>query len=126
MASYKDQKCISPWIFLGLAILTKGPVALVLVILTITLYLFSQKNWKILYSKINPKMGLFITSLISFPWYILELIKEGNLSGIVFLGYHNFQRYTSVVNNHSEPFWFFIYIMILGSLPFTPFCFMDY
>ncbi len=123
MASYKDQKCISPWIFLGLAILTKGPVALVLAILTITLYLFSQKNWKILYSKINPKLGLFIASLISLPWYILELIKEGKPFWDSFFGYHNFQRYTSVVNNHSEPFWFFIYIMILGSLPFTPFLF---
>ena len=39
-------------------------------------------------------------------------------------GYHNFQRYTSVVNNHGEPFWFFLYIMILlASLPFTPFLF---
>jgi 4-amino-4-deoxy-L-arabinose transferase-like glycosyltransferase len=55
------------------------------------------------------------------PWYILELLKEGKPFWDNFFGYHNFQRYTSVVNNHAEPFWFFLYIMILASLPFTPF-----
>jgi len=71
--------------------------------------------------KINPKKGFLITTLISVPWYILELLKEGKPFWDNFFGYHNFQRYTSVVNNNAEPFWFFLYIMILASLPFTPF-----
>ncbi len=121
MASDNNDQCISAWVFLGFAILVKGPVAFVLVLLTITSFLFCQKNWKILLSKINPKKGFLITTLISIPWYILELLKEGKPFWDNFFGYHNFQRYTSVVNNHAEPFWFFIYIMILASLPFTPF-----
>jgi 4-amino-4-deoxy-L-arabinose transferase-like glycosyltransferase len=83
--------------------------------------LLIQKNWKTLLRKINPKKGFLITILISVPWYVLELIKEGKPFWDNFFGYHNFQRYTSVVNNHAEPFWFFLYIMILASLPFTPF-----
>jgi 4-amino-4-deoxy-L-arabinose transferase-like glycosyltransferase len=121
MASGNDDQCISAWLFLGFAILTKGPVAFALATLTITLFLLSQKDWKTLLCKINPKKGLLITILISLPWYILELIKEGKPFWDNFFGYHNFQRYTSVVNNHGEPFWFFLYIMILASLPFTPF-----
>ncbi len=121
MASENNEQCISAWVFLGLAILTKGPVAFVLATLTITSFLLSQKDWKTLLCKINPKKGFLITMLISVPWYILELIKEGKPFWDNFFGYHNFQRYTSVVNNHSEPFWFFLYIMILASLPFTPF-----
>jgi len=121
MASENSDQCISAWLFLGFAILTKGPVAFVLATLTITFFLFSQKDWKILLFKINPKKGFLITLLISVPWYILELIKEGKPFWDNFFGYHNFQRYTSVVNNHGEPFWFFLYIMILASLPFTPF-----
>ena len=123
MASAQNEKCISPWIFLGFAILTKGPVALVLSILTLTSFLFTRKDWRILLAKINPKIGFMITFLISSPWYFLELLKEGKPFWDNFFGYHNFQRYTSVVNNHSEPIWFFLYIMILGSLPFTPFLF---
>ncbi|MDC2974960.1 glycosyltransferase family 39 protein [Prochlorococcus sp. AH-736-K09] len=121
MASYKNVQCISAWVFLGFAILTKGPVAFVLATLTITSFLFSQKDWKSLLCKINPKKGLLITILISVPWYLIELLKEGKPFWDNFFGYHNFQRYTSVVNNHAEPVWFFLYIMILASLPFTPF-----
>ncbi|KGF96861.1 4-amino-4-deoxy-L-arabinose transferase and related glycosyltransferase of PMT family [Prochlorococcus marinus str. MIT 9302] len=121
MASENNDQCISAWVFLGFAILTKGPVAFVLATLTITSFLFSQKDGKTLLYKINPKKGFLITILISLPWYILELMKEGKPFWDNFFGYHNFQRFTSVVNNHAEPFWFFLYIMILASLPFTPF-----
>ena len=121
MASQKNDQCISAWLFLGFAILTKGPVAFVLATFTITSFLISQRDWKTLLHKINPKRGLLITTLISFPWYLLELLSEGKPFWDNFFGYHNFQRYTSVVNNHTEPFWFFLYIMIFASLPFTPF-----
>ncbi|MBO8217630.1 ArnT family glycosyltransferase [Prochlorococcus marinus] len=121
MASLGNDPCISAWVFLGFAILTKGPVAFVLALLTITSFLISQKDWKTLLDKINPKKGFLITILISVPWYILELIKEGRPFWDNFFGYHNFQRFTAVVNNHAEPFWFFLYIMVFASLPFTPF-----
>jgi len=121
MASENNDQCISAWVFLGFAMLVKGPVAFVLALLTITSFLFCQKNRKTLLSKIKPKKGFLITILISVPWYLLELLKEGKPFWDNFFGYHNFQRYTSVVNNHAEPVWFFLYIMILASLPFTPF-----
>ncbi|MBO6960247.1 MAG: glycosyltransferase family 39 protein [Prochlorococcus marinus CUG1438] len=123
MASNNNDHCISAWVFLGFAILTKGPVAFVLTFFTITSFLLTQKDWRSLLYRINPKKGLLITTLISSPWYILELIKEGKPFWDNFFGYHNFQRFTSVVNNHAEPVWFFLYIMILASLPFTPFLF---
>ncbi len=121
MASGNNDQCTSAWVFLGFAILTKGPVAFVLATLTITSFLITQKDWKILLKRISPKRGFLITILISVPWYILELIKEGKPFWDNFFGYHNLQRYTSVVNNHAEPFWFFLYMMIFSSLPFTPF-----
>ena len=40
MASENNDQCISAWVFLGFAILTKGPVAFVLALLTITSFLF--------------------------------------------------------------------------------------
>ena len=123
MASDKKCQCNAPWFFLGFAILSKGPVAFVIATLTISSFLLTQKNWNDLLLKIRLKRGLIIISLLSLPWYLLELIKEGKPFWDSFFGYHNFQRYTSVVNNHSEPIWFFFYIMVIGSLPFTPFLF---
>ena len=52
---------------------------------------------------------------------IRDRLNNGKVFWDNFFGYHNLQRYTSVVNNHSEPWWFYIFIMILASLPFTVF-----
>ena len=122
-ASDKNSVCTIPWILLGLAILTKGPVALVIIFLTLASFLGTQKNWKNLIKKINPIRGIFITSLLSIPWYVIALYREGSAFWNSFFGYHNLQRYTSVVNNHAEPWWFFLNVMILGSLPFSVFLF---
>jgi len=113
--------CITPWIFLGIAILTKGPVALVIISSTLTLFFLLHNDWKNLLSKINPFKGILITFLISFPWYLLQIIYEGRVFWDSFFGYHNLQRYTSVVNNHSEPWWFFLFIMVVAALPFSAF-----
>jgi len=126
MASDNNDQCISAWVFLGFAILTKGPVAFVLATLTITSFILSQKDWSTLLYKINPKKGFLITILVSLPWYILELIKEGKPFWDNFFGYHNFQRYTSVVNNHSEPIWFFLYKIILAPYHLPLFCITEY
>ncbi len=121
LANNKNSICITPWIFLGFAILTKGPVALVIVLLTLLSFIATQKNKINLIKKINPIKGILITSLISLPWYVVVLYKEGIAFWNSFFGYHNLQRYTTVVNNHGEPWWFFLYILILGSLPFSVF-----
>jgi len=118
-----SENCILPWIVLSLGILTKGPVAAVIVVLTLIVFLSTQKDWKRLLFKIKPLKGIFITFLISTPWYLLVLLKEGKVFLESFFGYHNLQRYTSVVNNHSEPWWFFLFIMTIGSLPFSIFLF---
>ena len=121
ISSNQNNICITPWCFLGFAILTKGPVALVIIFSTLFTFSLLHENWKILFQKINPLRGILISFLISFPWYIVQFINNGKVFWDNFFGYHNLQRYTSVVNNHSEPWWFFIFIMILASLPFSVF-----
>ena len=123
IVTHKNKICIAPWIFLGLAILTKGPVAFILIALTLFFFFIIQKDWKKLLISLNPIRGLIITSVISLPWYLTVFLKEGKDFFESFFGYHNLQRYTSVVNNHSEPWWFFVYILIIGSLPFSGFLF---
>ncbi len=121
ISSEDKRLCIAPYIFLGFAILTKGPVAFVIIFNTLFIFFFIHKNWKNLLSKINPWKGLLLTFFISSPWYFIQLFLNGNIFWDSFFGYHNFQRYTSVVNNHSESWWFYLYIMILASLPFSIF-----
>nr|WP_049750869.1 glycosyltransferase family 39 protein [Prochlorococcus marinus] len=109
------------WIFLGLAVLTKGPVAIVLTAMTFICFSIIQRDYLIFFKRVKPIRGIFLSLSISIPWYLMELIKEGKPFWDSFFGYHNFQRLTSVVNSHSQPWWFFLLILVLSSLPFTPF-----
>ena len=108
------------WIFLSLAILTKGPVALILTSLTIFFFALFQNDFFNIFKIIKPIPGLFVVFIISFPWYFFELLIEGKPFLESFFGYHNLQRFTSVVNSHNESWWFFLIIACIASLPFTP------
>ncbi len=109
------------WFFLSLAVLTKGPVALVLTALTILFFAFFQNNFLGILKTFKVIPGLIIVFIISFPWYLIELLIEGKPFLNSFFGYHNLQRFTSVVNSHGEPWWFFLIVLCIASLPFTPF-----
>ena len=109
------------WIFLGLAVLTKGPVSIAITFICLMLFGLAQRDFSFLLQRIRVLKGLSIVLLVSLPWYLLELIIEGKAFFNSFFGYHNLQRLTSVVNSHSEPWWFFGLILIIASLPFTPY-----
>ena len=108
------------WLLLGLAVLTKGPVALLLVALTLALFAWWQAEILLLIQRLRPLPGLLITAAVALPWYGAELLVEGEPFWRSFFGYHNLQRFTSVVNHHLQPWWFFVPMLVVASLPFTP------
>ncbi len=112
------------WVFLGLAVLAKGPVSIVLTLMVLCIFGTVQRDLRCLARRVNLIKGIFLALLISSPWYILELFFEGKPFWDSFFGYHNLQRFTSVVNSHLQPWWFFGLVMIIASLPFTPFLFL--
>ena len=109
------------WIVLGFAVLVKGPVAVVLSGLALLLFSALRRDLQTPWRRLRPLPGLLITALISLPWYALELWVEGQAFWDSFFGYHNLQRFTSVVNDHLQPWWFFGPVMVVAALPFTPF-----
>ena len=109
-----------PWLVLGLAVLAKGPVAVVLAGLTALLFALLQRDLPGLWALWRPWRGLALTAAVALPWYVLELLVEGQPYWDSFFGYHNLQRFTGVVNNHLQPWWFFFPVLVVASLPFTP------
>ena len=108
------------WVVLGFAVLAKGPVAVVLSGITLLAFGLLCRELGLLWTRLRPLPGLFITAAISLPWYAAELLVEGQPFWDSFFGYHNLQRFTSVVNNHLQPWWYFIPLMLIAALPFTP------
>jgi 4-amino-4-deoxy-L-arabinose transferase-like glycosyltransferase len=109
-----------PWPVLGLSVLTKGPVALVLVALTLLLFAALQADAATLRRRLRPLTGIALATLLALPWYGLALLREGRPFWNSFFGYHNLQRFTAVVNHHLQPWWFFGPILVVASLPVTP------
>jgi 4-amino-4-deoxy-L-arabinose transferase-like glycosyltransferase len=108
------------WALLGLAVLAKGPVAIVLVALTLGLFGWLQGDGSTLVRRLRPLRGLLVCGLVAAPWYGLALVVEGRPFWDSFFGYHNLQRFTSVVNHHLQPWWFFGPVLLIASLPFSP------
>ena len=109
------------WVILGFAVLAKGPVAVVLSGLALLMFGALRRDLVQPWQRLRPLPGLLLTALISLPWYALELLVEGQPFWDSFFGYHNLQRFTSVVNDHLQPWWFFGPVMLVAALPFTPY-----
>ena len=108
------------WSVLALAVLTKGPVAIVLFALSLGLFWLLGAEADRLLRRLRPCLGLALTLVVSAPWFALALLREGKPYWDSFFGYHNLQRFSKVVNNHQQGPWYFFIVLVLASLPFTP------
>ena len=108
------------WIMLAFAVLAKGPLAIVLMLFSLLLFGIFQRDIGTLIRVLKPGYGIFITLVISVPWFIAEYLIEGKVFLQSFFVYHNFQRFTTVVNSHQENIFFFLLMLVIASLPFSP------
>lgn len=58
-------------------------------------------------------------SAIALPWYVLVTLANGQTYIDSFFGYHNFQRFTEVVNKHSAPWYFYFIVVLVGFAPWS-------
>jgi len=112
------------WIILAFGVLAKGPVAIVLMLFSLLLFGIFQRDIGRLILVLKPGYGLLITLFVSLPWFLAEYLIEGNIFLQSFFGYHNFQRFTTVVNSHQENIFFFLLMLVIASIPFSPLLFL--
>ena len=108
------------WLALGLATLTKGPVAFVLFGLTWGIFVLLQRPCSLLRERLRPGQGVLLSVAVAAPWYGAAAIREGEPFLQSFFGYHNLQRFTEVVNRHESPWWLYGALLVVASLPWSP------
>ena len=76
--------------FVGLAIgmLAKGPLALVLVGISLTIWITSDKRWKQIPTCLPWKGGIALFLLLSLPWYLLAEWKSPGFLNYFIVGEH--------------------------------------
>ena len=105
-------------VFAGLAVLTKGPIGIILPLIVLACFLAVRKNFDLKHIKIFFIIS-FLALLVSLPWYFaIHLATKGEFTRTFFFE-HNLSRFTSVVGEHPGPIWFYIPIIIGGFMPWT-------
>ncbi len=110
------------YLCLSLAILCKGPIALILIILLwLSQYVIYGINPFIqLRTKLLSAKGLTLFFVILMPWYIIATIQTQGKFFYEFFIHQNFGRMVGKVN-HQNPVWFYIPVILAGFLPYNIF-----
>jgi len=102
-------------LFLGIAVLTKGPAALVISALTLLAYLIWNKQLKILLSK--PFLIFAATTLlVSGSWFLIELAKGNGKIIEEFIDYQ-IRLVQTEESGHSGPFIYHFVVLLIGCFP---------
>jgi 4-amino-4-deoxy-L-arabinose transferase-like glycosyltransferase len=114
----------TPWLalvlfgfFLGLAVLAKGPAAIILSGGAIFFWALFTRRWRDAFRLFHPAA---ITSfcLTALPWYMLCARRNPDFFRI-FIIEHNFKRYLTPEFQHIQPFWYYVPIALLALLPWS-------
>ncbi|MEH1928527.1 ArnT family glycosyltransferase [Nostoc sp.] len=107
------------YVLIAGAILTKGPVGIVLPGLIVGAFLLYVGKFREVLREMRLFMGILIIIGLSVPWYALVIWRNGWNYINSFFGYHNLERFTEVVNGHSAPWYFYFIVVLLGFTPYS-------
>ncbi|BAZ67630.1 glycosyl transferase family protein [Fischerella sp. NIES-4106] len=107
------------YVLIAGAILTKGPVGIVLPGLIIGVFLLYLGKLREVVQEMRLLLGMLIILGLSVPWYVLVIWRNGWNFINSFFGYHNIERFTEVVNGHRAPWFFYFLVVLLGFAPYS-------
>lgn len=108
----------------GLGMLTKGPVAPVMVALVAGAWLVWE--WRLRSPLVRPSARTIVLALgvmiaIALPWFLLLALQTGGPAIVELIGHYTVGRYTGVIENQRGPWWYYLPVLILGFFPWIAF-----
>jgi hypothetical protein len=101
--------------FLGLAVLAKGPAAIILCGGTVFFWALFTKRWRDALRLFHPA-AIATFCATALPWYVIVARRNPDFFRI-FIIEHNLKRYLTPEFQHIQPFWFYGPIVIIGLCP---------
>lgn len=116
----KDSGIMLFFLAAGLATLAKGPLGLLLPLITVTLFLWLRKEAR---SFIRPSLfaGIAIYAIVCLPWYVYITAKYGHNFLHEFFYNDHIRRLLFAEHGHNDR-WYFYPATIIGL--FFPWCFL--
>ncbi len=107
------------YLSLALGTLAKGPVAVFLAGVIITIFVGLRRDWKLLLQTLWPA-GVLLFLVVALPWY--GAVQRANPQFFrEFILQQNLARFTTDMYRHSQPFWYFVPVVLLGLVPWIAF-----
>ncbi|MDD5423616.1 MAG: glycosyltransferase family 39 protein [Candidatus Omnitrophica bacterium] len=106
--------------FFALAVLTKGPVAIILPAVAIGLYLLIARDFRIFNSMSLVWVALAFI-VVAAPWYILMYKMHGSSFIDAFFGFHNVTRFLEAEHKIGSQWYYNIPIVFGGFFPWSAF-----
>jgi 4-amino-4-deoxy-L-arabinose transferase-like glycosyltransferase len=104
--------------FLGLAILGKGPVAILLAAgIGISFWLLDENGN--LQNRWHIWAGCAVAAAVAVPWFWLAFRENGYSFISTFFLNHNIARYVTGIHHHSQPVYYFIPVLIALLFPWS-------
>ncbi len=103
--------------FLGLAVLAKGPAAILLAGSSVLLWAIVTGHWRDAIRCLHP-LAFCAFCVTALPWYLLCARRNPDFFR-VFIIEHNFKRYLTPEFQHMQPFWYYGPILLIAFVPWT-------
>ncbi len=104
------------YLSMGLAMLTKGPTAPVVLVLCLGSYLVLRRRFWEVFREAEPVLGLALVGLVTAPWFVLISSRKPEFFSVFLLQEH-FQRFSSKGFEHQEPFYYYFAALPLMFFP---------
>ena len=111
------------YFFIGVALLAKGLIGIVFPYAIVTLYYLLSRRMPSRQFIVSLFWGILIAMAVAAVWYLPMYMRHGWEFVDEFFLQHHFQRFTSNKYKHPQPFYFFLWVLPLMTLPWLPFFF---
>jgi 4-amino-4-deoxy-L-arabinose transferase-like glycosyltransferase len=107
------------YIFLGLGTLAKGPVAPLLAAMILVIFAIVKGEYGLLPRTLWPS-GVLLFFVVTLPWYVAAQFRNPEFFRVFFVE-HNLARFGTDLYHHTQPFWYYVPVLLLGLMPWTMF-----
>lgn len=106
------------YVFAALGVLAKGLIGIMLPGAIVVAWLVLRRKFAVLYRLLNlPLIALFLA--VAAPWF-WQMQRQYPGFWDYFFIYHHFQRFTETGFNNQQAFWFYVPVLLLCTLPWSP------
>jgi 4-amino-4-deoxy-L-arabinose transferase-like glycosyltransferase len=109
------------YFFIGVALIAKGLVGIVFPLAIVAFYYLLSLKYPPKAFMASLFWGTLAAMIVASAWYVPMYQRNGWTFIDEFFIQHHFQRYTSNKYQHPQPFYFFLWVLPLMTIPWLPF-----